>query len=265
MAFAACCAAGDERKEHEIWDDDNNEGQRNGLGQHGSKGTLPDEASQMLQLARMRLEAQRLFEEWKRADIEERRSADLLASGVCDNDAAITPGTKIGKTTVAEATLGRFTGAWEECSAEKGVHIITDTTLRWSSVATSDLVFCGNTMKMIYRGKEMSGSLDEAGEKLQWNDGDIWSRAGLHGWWKERSSGIIHRISGTTVSTLSDRGSERVENVKFLSETCFSITLTDGTHTATLDRIAMVLNWSDGDAWDRTQMRRGIHQLQCDQ
>ena len=96
----------------------------------------------MLQLARMRLEAQRLFEEWKGADIEEKRRADLLASGACDNgnDAAVAPGTVFGKTSLAEARLGGFTGAWEECSAEKGVHIITDTTLRWSSVATSDLV-----------------------------------------------------------------------------------------------------------------------------
>merc|ERR1712228_897457 len=97
----------------------------------------------------------------------------------------------------------------EESASEKGVHIITNNTLTWSNANTCNLVFSSGSMKMLYVGKEMIAHLDGTGDKMQWSDGDVWIRAGLDGLWKESSSGIVHTISGSTLSTVLKSGEEK--------------------------------------------------------
>merc|ERR1719316_2049205 len=106
-------------------------------------------------------------------------------------------------------------------------------------------------MKLIHAGKETTARLDETGRRIQWSDGDVWKRAGLNGTWKETSSGIIHTLSGDSLSTAMKGGTEKRESVELLSPLSFSVTLGDLTYTATLDDLGMSLNWSDGDIWVR--------------
>jgi hypothetical protein len=148
----------------------------------------------------------------------------------------------------------RFGGAWEELKAQEGVHIIEDRKLKWSNSSETSLTFVGAEMKMVFNGAELTAQVNRTGDRLQWSDGDVWGRATLNGSWRERATGFIHTISGASLSTPLKSGALRTESLALLSTTSFCISFSDDeTHTATLDKTAMALHWSNGEVWCRTQ------------
>merc|ERR1740130_2410025 len=55
-------------------------------------------------------------------------------------------------------------------------------------------------MKMMYDGNKLIARLDEGGNKLIWDDGDTWCRAGLNGTWEE-VTGVTNVIDGSSMTT----------------------------------------------------------------
>jgi len=102
------------------------------------------------------------------------------------------------KETRVSSGPAQYAGAWEE---SKRVHVIADTIFTWADGSTSSLTFEDNSMKMTYDGNEMIARLDEGGNKLIWDDGDTWCRAGLNGTWEE-ATGVTNVIDGFEMTTI---------------------------------------------------------------
>lgn len=156
-----------------------------------------------------------------------------------------------------EDTRNRYEGAWEESSADKkSVHTVADTLLTWSNNSTNKIQFMPDHMKMSFRGTDMTARLKKNGDKwsqdeLEWSDGDIWKRAGLDGSWRDSESGILHSISGSTITTHIGSAKKPTKPMTIINPTSFSILHEGVTCVARLDDKALKLSWSDGDTWER--------------
>jgi len=148
-----------------------------------------------------------------------------------------------------------FTGAWQDSSEKKHVHVITDTALKWSNNTITNLSFSGAQLTLIYNGSELTARINENGAQLQWSDGDLWNRAGFEGFWNRANFNGSCAIAGSTLTAVMMSQKSRTVSLLIVSPTSFSIELNKITYTATLDAVAMVLNWSDGDVWTRALLK----------
>merc|ERR1711865_492782 len=70
-------------------------------------------------------------------------------------------------------------------------------------------------------GSDVSGIYDSVKDKLNWSDGDVWSRAGLDGYWKKVDADGVWAIDGETLSAyIADRtAQQKLDNVTQTSAT----------------------------------------------
>jgi len=136
-----------------------------------------------------------------------------------------------------------FVGAWEDANTGS-VYSITETTLKWSSTVSSNIVINGGSLEC----DGATATMDETKTKLTWDDGDVWSRTQdpteyCGGW--EDSGKAVYVISGTTLKWSSTSSSK----IRYSGG---QLQLEDSAMTASLDASKNTLTWSDGDVWTRT-------------
>jgi len=159
---------------------------------------------------------------------------------------------------VVEGDAKEFQGAWEEPNGykmgdAKCVHVIHGSKMVMKSFVagrtfTVSLSFRDGALVADMNGSP-SAKIDETGTKLLWADGDVWTRASLNGAWRDSETGAVYTIDGSTMSTAKKEGQSL--SLAMEDPGIFSITLTTGKFTATLDPMAMHLDWNDGDVWVR--------------
>jgi hypothetical protein len=124
------------------------------------------------------------------------------------------------------------------------VHVVFDSTVKWSSNSTSQLSFLGGQIHI--EGTDMTATLDASKKKLTWNDGDVWTMTEgpkvFTGAWADKS--------GTNFYVITDNA------LRWSAENSSKITISGGQMevdgaTATLEGGGKLLKFSDGDIWTR--------------
>lgn len=142
-----------------------------------------------------------------------------------------------------------FAGMWLDDA--KGVHTIVGTTLKWTNGTISDVTFSGGQLRL--EENQLTASLDSSKTKLQWSDGDTWTRtensansSEFVGTWKDAEE-KLHTITETTLNWSNTRCSIiKVSNGQ--------LTVDDSNMagiSATLEGTSKLV-WSDGDVWMRS-------------
>ena len=149
----------------------------------------------------------------------------------------------------ADPNITPLEGAWEEPRGSKRVHVIQGSVLRWSNGLESLLEVDGKAIKLVETAAV--GQLDPGGQKLEWNDGDTWTRGGLNGLWVDKAGSACHTIEGATLRTNMKSWSAATHSLLLFGPRSFSINLEGTTHTAMVDPSGMKLYWLDGDIWTR--------------
>lgn len=140
-----------------------------------------------------------------------------------------------------------FAGTWLDDA--KGAHVIVGTTLKWTNGTISDVTFSGGQLRL--EENQLTASLDSSKTKLQWSDGDTWTRidntavsSEFVGTWKDAEE-KLHTITDTTLNWSNTRCSIiQVTNGQLTTDDCGGI-------SATLEGNAKLV-WSDGDVWMRS-------------
>jgi len=145
-------------------------------------------------------------------------------------------------------------GTWVDWNDGKPFyHYIHGESLRWANNTFTTLqrgLSNGNSLTMHYRGRHVSAALDASGEKLEWDDGDSWHRAGIDGLWAE-TSGQVNQIEGYYIRTKGVGHDSEPTTLTILDDRSFSIVLENQNHKAFLDVSGQQLLWEDGDIWHR--------------
>lgn len=152
---------------------------------------------------------------------------------------------------------GRVDGTWIDSSGTRALyHFISGKTLRWADNSTTTIqrVPDSNAFTMDYEGKPASAQLDPSGTKLEWSDGDTWTRAGIDGTWREGKSTLVHLISGASIRTRGTKVASKAKSLTIINEHCFSIPVGDRVHKAKLDPTGQALLWDDNDVWTRVAL-----------
>lgn len=157
------------------------------------------------------------------------------------------------KTAPADAWLP-IEGAWEDSTdtgvnGAKNVYVITDAALILLSKRVSELEFDGSKLQIL--GTELSAVLDGSRSKLQWSDGDVWSRSALDGIWKKAGFDGSLTVEGGALTTMMPSGEKLMNPLAILDSKRMVIMINGAAITGTLDTFAMKLTWSDGDEWTR--------------
>jgi len=138
-----------------------------------------------------------------------------------------------------------FAGMWQDDA--KGVHTIVGTTLKWTNGTISDVTFSGGQLRL--EENKLTASLDDSKTKLQWSDGDMWTKteaaansSEFVGTWKDAED-KVHTITDTTLNWSNTRSS-------IINVNNGQLTVDDCQASATLDGPSKLL-WNDGDVWMR--------------
>jgi len=144
-----------------------------------------------------------------------------------------------------------FQGAWEDSrnSSTKNVYVVQEEALVLLNTKVSDLKYSGGKMHIV--GTTLSAGLDESQAKLQWSDGDTWSRAGLDGSWRKAGFDGLLSISGELLTTLTPNGEKMTNPLAVIDPKTVVILISNATITGTMDSSSMTVNWTDGDQWTR--------------
>lgn len=145
-------------------------------------------------------------------------------------------------------------GAWEELQGDRKIHIIKNSTLRWSNGLESLIEVDGKTLTLKLIGTPASAKLDSGKSQLEWDDGDAWSRATLNGSWL--GGGGCHIIRGAELITKVKNRQAAKHTLSLVGSRSLSVIVDTITHLAMVDPSGMRLHWLDGDVW----MRRGASQ-----